>query len=697
MPIICFMQKLDLLLGLSNIAINNINGYPLEKIASHLKNYVKSDVCSIYLLDRYKKDKLILKATAGLKEDSVNRVKLNIQKGLVGLTYRNNDYLFINNAIEHPEFQYFPGIGEEPFNTFIGVPLKTSNFTFGVIVFQFKNNKKNTEILRKLLETASAQVLSLILKNYQNVENEEYRFTGEIILRGTPLSEGIAMGSPVHIVYNYIEQSNIKSIDAELKLFDYSLKKTKNEINTLIEKYKNKNVDIQIFNSHLVMLEDSSFITKIKEHIRKQKKSAAISTILITKEYIDKFNSLDDPYIKEKVYDLQDISQRLLSNLGVLSKNVKLKDNSIIISDKITPGELASFNLDKIAGFITEKDGLTSHTAIIARSIGIPSITGINNIIKHTENAKTIIIDGYLGMIIINPEKETIDLYNEKLQFYNDIEIERKNIIKIKYDGTINIYANISSLLDAEKAKANGAAGIGLFRTEIFYLQRDGYFDIAENVNFYKRVFNTIKSDYFILRLLDVGADKKSTNDNIESNPALGLRGARYLLHNRTLLIKQIETIAMLSQLYNFNILVPFIADVEEFINIKNIIYNEFTKRNKDIPPIGAMIEIPSLIFSLEELEKASDFFSIGTNDLFQYTFAVDRTNPAVSSLYKATNQAFLKLMAYIFEKLSKSGKHIDICGEIITDRITLEELIDIGYRNFSANPYVLKKLKSYF
>ena len=163
------------------------------------------------------------------------------------------------------------------------------------------------------------------------------------------------------------------------------------------------------------------------------------------------------------------------------------------------------------------------------------------------------------------------------------------------------------------------------------------------------------------------------------------------------LLIKQIEAITMLSHLYNFNILVPFIADVGEFIKIKNIICNEFIKRNKSIPFVGAMIEIPSLIFSLEELQKVADFFSIGTNDLFQYTFAVDRANHSVSSLYKATDFAFLKLMAYIFEKLSKSGKHIDICGEIITDRITLEELVDIGYRNFSANPYVLKKLKSYF
>jgi phosphotransferase system enzyme I (PtsP) len=691
------MHNFEMLLGISNIVLSDIDGYPLQKIANHLKNSVKSDVCSIYLLNRLKNDELILKATAGLKEEAINRVKINVKKGLVGLTYRNNEYLFINNAINHKDFQYFPGIGEEPFKTFIGIPLKTSNFTFGVLVFQFKNNIRNTHTLKSVLETTSTHVMSLILKYYDEDQRKQENKSGEIILRGMPLSEGIAIGPPVHIVYNFIEQSNIKSIDVELNYFDNSLKKTKNEIKKLIEKHKDKNVDIEIFNSHLAILEDSSFIAKIKEHIKKEKKSAAISTILITKEYIDKFNSIEDPYIKEKIYDLYDISQRLLSNLGVISKNFNLKDNSIIISDKITPGELASFNIDKIAGFITEKDGLTSHTAIIARSIGIPSITGISNIIKHTEDAETILIDGYLGTIIINPHKETINLYKEKIKFYRDLETERKNIVKIKCDNNINIHVNISSLLDAEKAKNGGAKGVGLFRTEIFYLQGDNNFNIKENMAFYKRIFDTIKSDYFVLRLLDVGADKKSVNAHSEANPALGLRGARYLLHNRALLIKQIEAIAMLYSQYHFNILVPFIANIEEYLKIKEIIADEFTKRNLSNPLIGAMIEIPSLIFSLEELSKVADFFSIGTNDLFQYFFAVDRTNPLVSSLYKPTNRSFLSLMDHIYKSLSKSGKYINICGEIVTDRIILEEMINIGYRNFSINPYALKKLKSYF
>ena len=692
------MHRLELLLGLSNIFLNNIDDNPLDKIVVHLKNYVKSDVCSIYLLDKYNNNELILKATAGLKEEAVNRVRLNINKGLVGLTCRNNDYLFINNATKHPEFQYFPGIGEEPFKTFIGVPLKTNISTFGVIVFQFRNNKKNTSTLKKLLETASAQVLSLILTYYQNeYKKDNANQKGEIVLRGIPISEGIAIGNPVHLMYNYIGESHIKSVDYELKLFDNSLEKTKKEIIATIEKHKNKKIDIKIFNSHLAILEDSSFSSKIREYIKKSKKSAAISTIHITNEYIEKFNALEDPYIKERANDLHDISQRLLTNLGVLTNNIKLKFNSIIISDRITPGEIASLDIDKITGFITENDGLTSHTAIIARSIGIPLVTGITNIIEQTENAEKIIIDGYLGIIIINPQKETMAIYKEKKQFHEDLEIDRKNSININYEGNINIYANISNLLDAEKAKDNGADGIGLFRTEIFYLQKNGYFDIKENANFYKRVLNTTKSNYFILRLLDVGADKKTSKEHDESNPAMGLRGSRYLLYNRVLLIKQIEAITLLKNSYDLGILVPFVADIDEFIKIKNIIINEFTKKNLKIPPIGTMIEVPSLIYSLDEIKDVADFFSIGTNDLFQYTYAADRTNPLVSSLYKPTNDAFLRLMDYIYKKLSNTGKHIDICGEIATDRIILERLINIGYKNFSVNPYVLKKLKSFF
>ena len=696
------METIEILLNISDIILDSTTHIEaMHSIVSLLKKSLKSDVCSIYLLDKHNKDLLTLTATEGLHKDAINKVKMHTGEGLTGATFNNNDYLFIRNVIKNPLFKYFPGIGEEPFNTFIGMPLKDRTHSFGVLVFQFKKNKINTLKTRKLLIAVAAQVSSLVLKYYilENTQiTEQTKSNEEITIKGIPLSEGIAIGKPVHIIYNFIESTSHIDREDELKKLQSAIYKTKDDITNLIIQIElDDKIKADIFYTHLMILEDSSFIKNIETHISKHNKTAASGIRYVSDIYINRFLSFEDFYLKERASDMDDICQRLLSNLGAISKKVTLSKNSIIIAEKLTPGETASLNLEKVTGFVTESDGITSHTAILAKSRRIPAITGIKDIMSMAAFCKRIILDGYEGLLILNPKRSTLKKYFSKLksQIYEKYDEPCYRVI-LKNGTKIHFLANVASVLDAEKSKQFCADGIGLIRSEIFYLQNGEPFDEKLNADFYNQLIRSSPDGPITLRLLDIGADKKTRKDIKEMNPALGLRGARYILAKQDLLKKQINAILNIKDKANLKLLIPFVTNVDEFIVIKKIIVDSFVKNGYDVPPVGAMIEIPSIIFTLDKLLLHADFFSIGTNDLFQYIYAVDRTNPSVSSLYSPDTQSFYSILELVYEKLAPSGKDIGICGEITADKNILKNLIQIGFNKFSVNPYVIKTLRQF-
>ncbi|MBU3915374.1 phosphoenolpyruvate--protein phosphotransferase, partial [bacterium] len=391
------------------------------------------------------------------------------------------------------------------------------------------------------------------------------------------------------------------------------------------------------------------------------------------------------------------ICQRLLSNLGALHKKADLEPNSIIIADRLTPGETASLDLEKVSGFVTQKDGPSSHTAILARNRRIPAISGVDYLLKLTEFAKTMIIDGFKGKMIINPSQATIDEYRvRQLALLKQRSEEKKEPIDdrlIKEQG-ISLYSNVSSALDASKSAALNADGIGLVRTEIFYLQKRGDFDYDTQVEIYNEILKNFPKGPIIFRLLDLGADKRIRSDITEDNPALGLRGIRLLLNEESLLRDHVKALLQVSTSGRVKLMVPFITATSEFVQVKEYIIKTAKEMGIPSPLIGAMIEIPSAVFIIDELIKEADFFSVGTNDLFQYFCAVDRNNSYVSNRYRPDSQAFISLLNLIYEKLKDSGKEIEICGEIAADPSILSILLDIGYKQFSINPYSLENIR---
>lgn len=699
------MRRLELLLELSNIILDvHDQTKALDNITSYLSKATESDVCSIYLLNNAK-DTLILSATHGLSQSAVGKVSMQINEGLAGLTYRNNKYTFIRNASTHSSYCYFSGINEEPYNTFIGLPLKSRQHSFGIIVFQFKKNKRDTKILKTLLQAAAAQVSGLILKHYLFRDKSVYyhEFSeGEIQIDGLPLSGGIAIGEPVMVISKFIE-SNEAVIDSETELeelreaFDF----TKMDLQRLIKDLEEagQTMGTEIFETHLLMLDDSTFLNDIERHITELKKSAAFSVRHVADKLINKFKSFKDSYLRERAGDIDDIANRLLAHLGAFSRDFELKDNSILLADRLTPGETASLNLDKVCAFITEKDGVTSHTAILAKSRQIPAVSGVKKLYQAMEFAKMVIVDGDAGKVIFNPEPETLTLYEGKKKLQKPIHLQEPNSpdVFLKSGEKIDFFSNISSVLDAEKARGLNACGIGLVRTEIFYLQSNGRFSYDKQMSIYREIMKNFPEKPVIFRLLDIGSDKKSVMEETEDNPALGHRGVRLLLNRRELLDDQLRALLETYKSYpNLKIMVPFVANIKEFNDIRIIIQEIADTYKTGMPEVGVMVEIPSIVNLMEKIADICDFFSVGTNDLFQYYFAVDRSNPMVSSLYDPMCASFIDLLEAIFKKANRAGRPIEICGEIAAERTILQTLIKIGYRQFSVNPYVINDLRKY-
>jgi phosphotransferase system enzyme I (PtsP) len=701
------MKRIELLLGISNIILNaDDTDTTLAKVVSFLKRAVESDVCSIYLLGGKNRDKLILSATEGLSENAVGNVILDPDEGLTGLSYTNNTYTFIRNAQNHEKFHYFPGINEEPYKTFIGIPLNNRAHEFGVLVFQFKQNKHNTDILRKMLKAVAAQVSGLILKHYllQQDDNELYEDGVEHIDKGVPLSSGIAFGEPVMVMSKLVEKTQQDySPEVELKLFHEALDKTREDLQKLIDRMNNSSQEIatHIFETHLMMIKDRTFRKDIEKYITQRHKSASFSVRYVSDKYIRRFLSINDTYLKERAHDIEDIAMRLLSHLGAVQKEANLRENSVVFANRLTPGETAALDLERVCSFVTEKDGVTSHTAILAKSRKIPAVTGIENIHQKIESAKSVIVDGYEGIVIFNPSDETILEYQEKaesLKVPDEARGYARQDVRLPDGSKVEFLANISSVLDSEKARTFCADGIGLVRTEIFYLRKDGPCSLENRMETYRSILRAFPDKPVVFRLLDIGSDKKSAYEAVEDNPALGNRGVRLLLTDyRSMLENQLIALIRLSKENpNIKILVPFVADANEFFRVKEIAMEIAENEGCELPEIGVMLEIPSVVYQMEKFEGKCSFFSIGTNDMFQYFFGLDRGNPKVSSLYNLDNSAFLGLLKDILEKARSIDIPVEICGEMAADPEVLVKLIQIGYRHFSVSPYAINELKYY-
>jgi phosphotransferase system enzyme I (PtsI) len=530
-------------------------------------------------------------------------------------------------------------------------------------------------------------------------------------LNGVPVSKGISIGFARVYVKEKVKVTDAKDsvpISEKKELLAKSLKKTKEEIELTYENLKKTNPkEAEIFEAHLLILEDPTLSEKIDEYLNKGF-NLAYSVKASFLEFIETLKNLQSEYMKERANDLYDISDLLLRNILHIEKiNLSsLPKDSIVVAEDLTPSDTAALDRNNVLGFVTEKGGPTSHTAILAEALGIPAVVGVNNLLENIKNGDELIVDGTRGEVIVNPDNKTKEQYlslKKKKDYQEKLLKEKaKEFAYTKSGKRIEVVANIGSPKDVDKALEMGAEGVGLYRTEFLFLDRITPPSEDEQFEAYKVVAEGFKPHPVIIRTLDIGGDKQIPYLNLEHelNPFLGVRAIRLCLKEKELFKTQLRAILRASAYGNVLIMYPMIAIKDEIIEANNIL-NEVKEelRMKNIQfdeniKVGIMVEIPSAALNADELIDYVDFFSIGTNDLTQYTFAADRTNEGLSYLYRPLDAPVLKLIKLTVDASHSRGKWTGVCGELAGDPDAIPVLVDLGVDELSMSPSKIPEVK---
>ena len=540
----------------------------------------------------------------------------------------------------------------------------------------------------------------------------------EILFHGIPASPGIAI-APVylsgpqekHTVVVENAQIAPESADSEIELFKQSLERTRNEIKDLQSTLRDSldERDAAIFDAHLLIVDDRMLSTEVVNLIRKKLLPARSAFRQTIERYISAMSSMPDQYLRERAADIQDVANRILANLDGLTdrKNVaSFTGPVIVIAKDLTPSDTATLDRSHVTGFAIETGSPTSHTAILARSMKIPAVVGMRRIFERLTNGDKVIIDGYLGMVIIHPEPETIEFYEEKLRRQERLlaELEKENrMLAETTDGyVIQLMANVEGIEGIEEVKKSCSEGIGLFRTEYLFMNKPVLPDEETQFQVYKKLAELMPDQPVIIRTLDVGGDKFDAAISLpkEPNPFLGMRAIRLGLSRPELLKNQLRALLRAGVYGDIKILFPMISSLEELEGLLHLLEqlkDELRERGipfKDDMQVGVMIEIPSAVLIADQLAKKADFFSIGSNDLVQYTLAVDRSNEKVAKLYNPMHPAVIELIAMAAKAARDNQIWISCCGELASDPLFTPLLVGLGVQELSMSPGALPAVR---
>lgn len=681
-------------------------GELLQEVAFSIAEHMAADVCSIYIYDEIEQT-LSLRATQGLDTRAIGVVKLSLEEGITGQSLRELRPICVGQASIESAYKFFPGIREEQYEAFLAVPILRGQRRIGVLVVQaserdyFKEN--DVSALRAIAMQLATMFESVkLLKEARQGGAVLESKTTELkqdILRGRSASKGVAKGISCVLDLGAEEhalQMQPASLGADLAAFDEALQRTIEQIQALqvMTSEKLADVAVLIFSAHLLILEDDQFTGRIRELISEGE--VALHAIhLVVDEYVEIFSSSSVPMIREKVLDVKDLGNRLGRNLCSEEEFNSDYGGQIIAVRELLPSDILKFSAEQVEGLII-CSGVTSHNAIICRSLGIPMVAISRDAFDVIPDGVPILMDAAQGIIYVEPSDEIIAKYQdleETWRALNDAS-DVQEVRRTACGEVVEIMANINLLSDLEPAEHFKANGVGLYRSEFPFIVRSDFPSEEEQTHIYSRLVENMKGRPVTLRTLDIGGDKMlSYYSNVtEANPFLGMRAIRFSLQNREIFSQQLRAFLRAGIEVDARIMFPLIASVDDFVAAREIVWecmDELESQGVAVnreTQLGVMMELPSAVEVAEELADEADFLSIGSNDLVQYMLAVDRTNEQVSALYKSHHPAILRAIHRIVVAAQRAGKPVSICGDLATETHMIPFLLGIGLRTLSID-----------
>ncbi|MEK9616822.1 MAG: phosphoenolpyruvate--protein phosphotransferase [Deltaproteobacteria bacterium] len=708
---------LQILADVSQIITTSHNAdETLQLTAKMIAERMRVDACAIYAYDA-QENQLRLKSTIGLVPEAVDAVSMRPDEGLTGLVLQESRPLQVLEMHRHPRFKLFPNIGEGVYESFLGVPLLIYRRAIGVLTVHTFKRRSFSENEERLMTTIASQIAGLVSKallikelDSNTLVDFSHRAPQTLTLRGQAVAEGVGLGKALVLEQGSMEEpvrTSPWSIHEENKAFRTALDQTIKDVLGLIDRLSGlvSPDEAAIFHAHIMFMEDSVFQEKIEGYIG-QGNSAAWAIYQVIHEYLVAFNNIEDAYLREKSQDLKDVGMRLLHHLGHGFGEITDKEG-ILVAKQVLPSDIARIDSTKIKGIITSSGGVVSHAAILARSLLIPAICVGEASLHEIHEGDMLAVDGGNGSIVIRPSEETVKDFSALLvaQDRHRSQLDRfRTLPCLTKDGErISILANVALESETLQLEHYGAEGIGLYRSEIYFLTLDSYPSLENQCETYRKIIERVPRDFpVVIRTLDLGADKAAPYMGFqkEDNPFLGFRAIRRQLKHPAVLKTQIKAILRASEgRENVRLLFPMITDLLEVKGIKRIYgecRHELTEEGYHPPQlkIGVMFEVPAAIFISHKMMPEIDFCSIGSNDLTQYVLAVDRNNTNVSNIYDPLHPAVLQMIKHLVKNCAEVNMPLELCGEMASDPDGSVILVGLGLRQLSMSASLIPLVK---
>lgn len=685
----------------------------LDKIVVLIAANMVAEVCSVYVLRV--DSTLELYATEGLNRDAVHLTVMRTDEGLVGHVAREAESLALSDAQNHPEFSYRPETGEEIYNSFLGVPILRGGNTLGVLVVQNRARRTYTDEEIEALQTTAMVLAEMIASGELTAlakPGAEPAVRRPVHLTGTPLADGLGLGhvvlhEPRIVITNVIADD----LNKETARLDGAIGKLRASIDLLLEDdgLSKAGEHREILEAYRMFAHDRGWMHKMRE---------AVLSGLTAEGAVERVQSdtrarimrASDPYLRERLHDLDDLANRLLRELTGrtrVSERSDLPENAILVARNMSPAALLDYDRTRIRGLVLEEGGTTSHVTIVARALGIAAVGQVENASSLAETGDPVIVDGQAGEVHLRPPGDVEEAYAEKVRFRAKRQARYaalRDIACVTKDGiAIDLNLNAGLLVDLPHIAETGAAGIGLFRTELQFMVASTFPRISEQLTLYRAVLDAAGERPVTFRTLDIGGDKVLPYMRTveEENPALGWRAIRLGIDRPGLLRSQIRALLRAGAGRELRMMFPMVADSGEFDQAKAVLERELThlrKHGHALPDkvfVGAMVEVPSLLFQLDEMFARADFLSVGSNDLVQFLFAADRSNVRVADRFDPLSPAALRAFRMVAAAGARHGKPVTLCGELASRPLEAVALAALGFRSLSLSPAAVGPVKA--